>query len=191
VKRIQTGSYHCAFSLQWLLLQPKGWRCYGAVLALVIANLCMESFELQAMSLATKKPAHWYRYVDDTFVVWTHGKEELRCFLQQLNSMHPNMKFTMEVEHNITLPFLDVLVSRRPDSLLGHTVYRKPTHMDLYLRTNSDHHPQKQVALETFIYWAKTMCASASLVKEISHLKMIFRKNGCSNRDIKCAFFLR
>jgi hypothetical protein len=62
-----------------------------------------------------KKPAHWYRYVDDTFVVWTHGQEELHRFLQHLNTIHSNIKFTMEVEKNNTLPFLDVLVTRRPD----------------------------------------------------------------------------
>jgi hypothetical protein len=66
----------------------------------------MEHFEQRAS--AAKKPAHWYRYVDDTFVVWPHGKEELQNFLQHLNSIHPNIKFTMEIEHNKSLPFLDV-----------------------------------------------------------------------------------
>jgi hypothetical protein len=79
----------------------------GSPLAPVIANFYMEFFEQQAIHLAAKKPAHWYRYVDDTFVVWTHGKEELHGFLQHLNTIHSNIKFTMEVEKNNTLPFLD------------------------------------------------------------------------------------
>jgi hypothetical protein len=88
----------------------------------------MEYFEQQAISKAPRKPTHWYRYVDDNFVVWPHGEEELHEFLDHLNNIQPNIKFTMEVEKSLSLPFLDVLASRRPDGSLGHTVYRKPTH---------------------------------------------------------------
>jgi hypothetical protein len=94
----------------------------GSPLAPVIANYYMEHFEQQALSRAPRIPTQWYRYVDDTFVVWPHGEEELREFLDQLNSIHHNIKFTMKVEKNRSLPFLDVLVSRRPDGSLGHTV---------------------------------------------------------------------
>jgi hypothetical protein len=36
-------------------------------------------------------------------------------FLEQLNSIHQNIAFTMEVEQQGTLSFLDVLVKRRLD----------------------------------------------------------------------------
>ena len=36
------------------------------------------------------------------------------------------------------LPFLDVMVIRKTDLLLGHKVYRKPTHKDWYLHKNTD-----------------------------------------------------
>jgi hypothetical protein len=109
----------------------------GSPLAPVVANFYMGHFEEQAMSSATRKPTWWYRYVDDMFVMWPHGKTELRGFLQHLNNIHPNIKFTMEVEQNGCLPFLDVLVGRRPDRSLGHSVYRKSTHMELYLHAKS------------------------------------------------------
>jgi hypothetical protein len=121
----------------------------GLPLAPVIANFYMEHFEQLAVSLAHKKPAYWYRYVDDTFVVWPHGKEELQEFLKHLNNIHPNIKFTMEVEENRCLPFLNVLISRRPDGSLGHTVYRKSTHTDLYLHAKSEHHPAQKKAVPT------------------------------------------
>jgi hypothetical protein len=57
----------------------------GSPLAPVVANLYMEHFERQALSLVIKKPTHWYRSVDDTFVVWPHGKDELQEFLKHLN----------------------------------------------------------------------------------------------------------
>jgi hypothetical protein len=33
------------------------------------ANFYIEHFEQQAITSAIKKPAQWYRFVDDTFVV--------------------------------------------------------------------------------------------------------------------------
>jgi hypothetical protein len=69
----------------------------------VIANFYMEFFEQQAISLAAKKPAHWYICADDTFVVWMHGKEEFHGFLRHLDSIHPNIKVTMEVEQKSAL----------------------------------------------------------------------------------------
>jgi hypothetical protein len=65
----------------------------------------------------------------------------------------------MEIETNGSLPFLDVLVTKKPDSSVGHSVYRKPTHTGLYLLAKSHHHPsQKHAVLTTLINRAKTMC---------------------------------
>jgi hypothetical protein len=94
----------------------------------------------------------------------------------------------MKLEENCSLPFLDVLVSRRPDGILGHTVYRKPTQTDLYLHAKSEHHPaQKKAALTTLVQCARTICDANSLNTEIDHLKKTFRQNGYSNCDIKQA----
>jgi hypothetical protein len=48
----------------------------------------MEHFEQKAISTAIKKPARWYRYMDDIFAVWPHGKDDLHDFLQHLNNIH-------------------------------------------------------------------------------------------------------
>jgi hypothetical protein len=47
----------------------------GSPLAPVTANIHTEFFEHQALNTAKKKPSIWYRYMDDTFVVWPHGEE--------------------------------------------------------------------------------------------------------------------
>jgi hypothetical protein len=113
--------------------------------------------------------------MDDTFVVWPHGEEELHDFLNHLNNIRPNIKFLMEVEQNQSLPFLDVLVSRRPDSSLGRRVYRKPMHTDLCLHAKSAHHPvQKKGVLISLIQCAWKLCDADRLNKEIKHLKKTF-----------------
>jgi hypothetical protein len=53
----------------------------GSSLAPVIANVYMESFEETALRTARYKPTHWFQYVDDTFVIWPHGENNLQEFL--------------------------------------------------------------------------------------------------------------
>jgi hypothetical protein len=45
----------------------------------------IEYFEEMALDTADHKPAKWFRYVDDTFVVWHHGSARLQQFLHHLN----------------------------------------------------------------------------------------------------------
>ena len=82
----------------------------GSPVSAVIANLYMEEFEEQAIATATYKPKIWKRYVDDTFTVL--GKDYVDGFLQHLNSQQPTIRFTMEIEKDNTIPFLDTSVSR-------------------------------------------------------------------------------
>jgi len=82
----------------------------GSPVSAVIANLCMEEFEEQAIATATYKPKIWKRYVDDTFTVL--GKDYVDGFLQHVNNQQPTIRFTMEIEKDNTIPFLDTSVSR-------------------------------------------------------------------------------
>ena len=115
----------------------------GSSVSAVIANLYMEEFEERAIATATYKPKIWKRYVDDTFTVL--GKDYVDGFLQLLNSQQPTIHFTMEIEKDNTIPFLDTSVSRDSNGLLTTTVYRKPTHTDQYLAYDS-HNQQRTYA---------------------------------------------
>ena len=64
----------------------------------IIANLFMEHLEEEAIQSAPFQPAVWTRSVDDTFIIWQHGEEELARFHQHLNQQSPNIQFTM-AEH--------------------------------------------------------------------------------------------
>jgi hypothetical protein len=70
----------------------------GSRLSPVIAYFFMEDSEERALEKATHKPSCLYRYVDVTFVIWRHGVDKLKTFLEFLNSIHKKIQFTMEME---------------------------------------------------------------------------------------------
>ena len=91
----------------------------------VVANLFVEDLEEKAIRSASPALKTWFRYVDNTFVLWPHGEAQLHTFHQHLNQQNPNIQFTMELEKEGCIPFLDVLVIREKDHL-ATTVYRNP-----------------------------------------------------------------
>ena len=171
---------------QWnqTFYEQKDGVAMGSPLSPVIANFYMEKFEEVAIRTAPKQPSCWLRYVDDTFVIWSHGREELNKFLEHLNRVHPKIQFTMETEENGKLPFLDVLVIKR-DNRLGHKVYRKKTHTDRYLHSDSNHHPkQKRGVINTLINRALQICEPQFISEELKHLNTVLQANGYSKKDI-------
>ena len=119
----------------------------------------------------------WFKYVDDNFVIWSHGKQKLGEFLNQSNGIHKNIQFTMEIDEESHLPFLDIDIYRKPDSLLGHKVHRKPTHTNQYLQQNSHHHPANKTSfLSSLIHRAKALCDQDSLTQELVFVTAVFLK---------------
>ena len=72
-------------------------------------------------------PRYYRRYVDETLTVITAGQ-----FVNTLNSAHPSVKFTMEIEREGSLPFLGTeLLNRAPK--IESKVYIKRTITGLLL----------------------------------------------------------
>jgi len=137
----------------------------GSPVSEVIANLYMEESEEQVITTAHCKPEIWRRYVDDTFTFL--DRNNVDGFLHHLNSQQPTIHFTMEIERNNIIPFLETSVTRDTDSLLTTTVYRKPTLTDQYLAYDS-HHPQsvKRGIVKCLYNRAKHLITKPSAIKE-------------------------
>ena len=99
-----------------------------------LANIFVGYYESKLFQ-TTSKPEMYYRYMDDTFVVFSN-EDECNLFLDSLNSLHPSLGFTFEKESNLALPFLDVLVEKFPSKFFT-SIDRKPTLTGQYLRWNS------------------------------------------------------
>ena len=184
-KHVLTSTYFC---FDGKFYEQTYGVVMGSPLSPVIANFFMEDFEKRAKELVPHKPMCWFRYVDDTFVIWPHGKQKLGEFLNHLNGIHKNIQFTMEIEEAGHLQFLDIDIYRKPDGSLGHKVYRKPTHTNQYLHRNSHHHPaNKKSVLSSLIHRAKALCDQDSLTQELVFLITVFKGNGYSPQQIRRA----
>jgi hypothetical protein len=135
-----------------------------------------ENFKEIALDTADYKPTKLHRYVDGTFVIWTHGPEKLQEFLHHINSIRPTIKFPMEVEANDTLPILDVLVMKRGPKLTTK-VYRKHTHTGCYLHFKFNHLHHLKESRSYLVKQAKVICQNQNdfndEIKNIRHDLML------------------
>lgn len=161
----------------------------GSSLSPVLADIFMEWFEDRIFMKVVNKPKLWLRYVDDTFVVWPYDKTKLQEFLECLNNEEESIKFTVEIENNKTLPFLDVLVDRG-NNHIKTSVYRKPTHTGQYIQRFSNHPDHvKRGVIRSLHARAINICSNKTLLDtEIDRLFQDFCNNGYSNRYIKSSF---
>ena len=73
----------------------------------IYANLFMNHFEeTYIYPLLTKKCNFYKRYINDIFLLWQGTLEELQLFINQINKLHPTIKFTEEVSFS-AIDFLD------------------------------------------------------------------------------------
>ena len=87
-----------------------------------------------------------------------------------LNSQSDHIKFTMEVQENDSLPFLDVLITKKTDDFLAHQVYRNKTHTDRYLHAESHHHPSQKIGILHTLSKRAARISDEDHLKELQHL---------------------
>ena len=104
-------------------------------------------------------------------------KEE---FIEHVNSIDDKIKFMSEESHSDgSMPYLDTLVTPRSDGNLNTTVYRKPTHIDLYLQWDNHHTiAAKYSVVNTCHHRAIAVCSNQKLLeKEEEHLQKVLVEN--------------
>ena len=84
----------------------------GIPLGPELANIFMVELEKIIIPKLDKEVKLWKRFVDETPCF--PKMNSLNYILLTINSFHKNIKFTMEIEQNSTIPFLAVLLIRTP-----------------------------------------------------------------------------
>ena len=143
------GLKHCfssVFSYKNFFFKQIFGTSMGSCISLIIASLYMERVEHTAVTTFHTPQSLWLRYVGNRFCIL--NKDHINDFYSGLNSICSHIQFTIDKEHNFSLPFFDVLIKRNSCngcttiySLLSTTINRKPTHINRYLHFMS-HHPK-------------------------------------------------
>jgi len=97
----------------------------------------------------------------------------------KLNGIEIRIQFTLEVEKEEFLPFLDVGILKKEGKLVTK-IYRKPTHTQQYIHWGSNH-PKNMLlgVLKGLIHRAHVLCdMKEDLIEELDLLKNVFISNG-------------
>ena len=147
----------------------------GSPLGPALTNILVGYYEEKLFS-EISKPAVYFRYVDDTFVIFQNEKES-KEFLVRRNSLHSSLQFTFEKENN-SFPFLDVHVEHTKGSY-EKKAYRKPTFTGQHLRWESFTPIKRKASLvSTLVHRALKICSKSKLKEEINRIKEILLDNG-------------
>ena len=120
----------------------------------------------------------WIRLVDDTLSAWD-SEEEFKEFFKYLNTIHPGIAWTCEIEQEGKLPIFDILIIRK-ETGFDTTVYRKPSASNRYIHYTSAQAPKEKLgAIRTLRNRALEYCSTQELLdKELEKLKETFLQNG-------------
>jgi hypothetical protein len=158
-------------------LQIKG-TAIGTKLAPGFANNYVAWFERLFVYLFHNQPLIWLRFIDDIFLVWTHGEEALLEFVEFFNSRVDSMKFTVKYS-KVSVNFLDTRV-RKEGTKLVTDLYCKPTDSHSYIQYDSAH-PQRckdSIPFSQFLRVRRICSSTIDFERHILTLMMHFLRRG-------------
>ena len=119
-------------------LQTKGCAM-GTKCAPTYANIFMGKFEnTHIYPRISNKTRIFLRYMDDLFFVWKGTEQELKHFLEEINKVHPTIKFDFKYS-TTEIEFLDLKIFKDFSGKMFTKVYTKPTDRQAYLHKKSAH----------------------------------------------------
>ena len=102
------------------------------------ANIFMGEFEATHIYPMIKNYCIKYlRFIDDIFMIWTGTQQQLKTFINNINNVHPSIKFTTHYSKE-QIAFLDTTIQISNSRLITKT-FKKPTDRSSYLHNTSYH----------------------------------------------------
>ncbi len=115
---------------------PMGQKSSGS-----ICNLVVHELENKILKL-TPYIHTLYRYMDDTLVFWTGSLQQLKDFVNEINTLHETLKFTYEASET-SIQFLDLVLYKgtrfKETGILDIKCHTKKTETGQFLHRTSSH----------------------------------------------------
>ena len=131
------------------------------------------------------KPLIYLRYIDDIFLLWTHGEEKLLQFHKDFNSKNPDIYVTLK-HSTEEIKFLDTTI-RLKNNTLQTSLYKKPTHSQIYLHPTSSHLPHifASIIFSQALRYKRICSDEKELNLQLTTLKNAFTALGYKPKTVK------
>jgi len=119
----------------------------------IIAEIFLKHIEYTHVAHLTYKHniINYFCYMDDILLILDPKRTDMQVILKDFNALHPNLKFTAEVERDNTLNCLDISMHKTPNGLKT-SIHRKPTFTDSIIPYTSNHPMQHKYGAVTFLF---------------------------------------
>ena len=97
----------------------------------------MDHIEIEFLKTEDIKPWFLKRFIDDIFFIWRESEESLEKLFQDLNYLHPNLKFTYEKSRE-KIKFLGMVIKIKEGKIITD-LYCKPTDCHQYFHYDLCH----------------------------------------------------
>ena len=166
-----------------MYLQISG-TAMGTRIAPQYANIFMSDLEHRFLDSQPLKPHMYIRFIDDIFLILTHGKELLEKFHQDFNAFHPTIEFTMDYSET-EVNFLDTTVKIH-DGHLHTTLYKKSTGRRTYWHASSFHpdHTLRSIVYSQALRCNRICSTTVERDKHHNYLHQVFTNLGYRSRIV-------
>ncbi|KAJ8664749.1 hypothetical protein QAD02_006411 [Eretmocerus hayati] len=165
----------------------------GLPLSPIVCDLVLEDAEKECLRSIHEKynwdPIIFNRFVDDIFAIIPENQVD--NFVNEFNKYNINLKFTIEIEENHELPFLDMLMINDNGKLITDW-YQKPTQSLTYLNFNA-HNPitQKKATIYNLVDRGIKLAHQKFHAKNLIRIRDLLIKNDYPRKFIAKHISLR
>jgi len=85
----------------------------------ILSKIFIQHVEHTHLSRLTHKHKfiNYFQYVDDILLIYDSSHTDTHTLLDDFNSIHPNLKFTEEVEQSSLLNYLNITIHKGPPNI--------------------------------------------------------------------------
>ena len=175
----------CIFkSFNGELYQQVDGIAMGSPLGPTFANFYLGDIEEKIFKI-TEKPKIYCRYIDDIFLL-ANNIDEIHK-LKEIFEKTSVLKFTIELNKNNELPYLDVLINNENNVDFKLEVYRKSTNNGLVMNGKGECPKRyKESVINSFLIRANKICnTEEKFYNEIDYIKIMLTSNNYNSKLVQ------